>query len=548
MASGASGRVNSGSRGFDFGSDDILCTYADFANQDSSNGSYGEPVIGTPSSGKDIHQSRMTRSSVLPASTYGQPEDSYSQDVTVTVEKTMKKYADNLMRFLEGISSRLSQLELYCYNVDKSVGELRSDFSRDREELDSRLKSVEKHLQEVHRSVQILRDKHELAETQKELAKLQLVQKESPSSSQSNEERASPLASDSRTDNTSEMPSQQLALALPHQLTAQPQPVAPPSHAPPQNFTQQQSYYMPTNQVPNQRTPAAAPAPLPAPPSMQTQHPQSQYLPSDSQYRTPQMQELSQAAPQPAASQVNPVPPNQPFSQYQQQWAQQLPQQVPSQQHPHLQSQIRQPPPPSVYPSYPSTQSANPSQPEAIPHSMPMQISYSGVPQTVSSRADTTPYGYAAAGRTTSQQPPSQQVKGTYGAPPADSYPPSGPHPPLPPGSAYMMYDNSEAGRTHHHPSQPPHFAQGSYPPPANVSPQIGSGASVVVRNPSHPQFVCSHPYNELIEKLVGMGFRVDLVASVIQRMEESGQPVDFNAVLDRLNVHTSGAPQRGGW
>jgi len=42
------------------------------------------------------------------------------------------------------------------------------------------------------------------------------------------------------------------------------------------------------------------------------------------------------------------------------------------------------------------------------------------------------------------------------------------------------------------------------------------------------------------------MGFRGDHVASVIQRMEESGQPVDFNDVLDRLNVHSSGGSQRG--
>ena len=65
-------------------------------------------------------------------------------------------------------------------------------------------------------------------------------------------------------------------------------------------------------------------------------------------------------------------------------------------------------------------------------------------------------------------------------------------------------------------------------------------------RTPSHLQFMRNHPYNELIEKLVSMGFRGDVVASVIQRMEESGQPVDFNAVLDRLNLHSSGGSQRG--
>lgn len=50
MASGSSGRANPGSKGFDFGSDDILCSYEDYVNQDSSNGSHSDPVIGSTSS------------------------------------------------------------------------------------------------------------------------------------------------------------------------------------------------------------------------------------------------------------------------------------------------------------------------------------------------------------------------------------------------------------------------------------------------------------------------------------------------------------------
>ena len=87
--------------------------------------------------------------SIFPPNAYSQPEDSFSLDVTATIEKTMKKYTDNLMRFLEGLSSRLSQLELYCYNLDKSIGEMRSDLVRDHGDADSKLKSIEKHLQEV---------------------------------------------------------------------------------------------------------------------------------------------------------------------------------------------------------------------------------------------------------------------------------------------------------------------------------------------------------------------------------------------------------------
>ncbi|XP_039013114.1 transcriptional regulator DEF1-like isoform X2 [Hibiscus syriacus] len=454
MASGFSGRGNSGgSKGFDFGSDDILCSYEDYGNQGLSNGNHAETAIGTTtsSSSKDFHKGGVARS-MFPRIAYSQPDDSYL-DVTATVDKTMKKYADNLMRFLVGISSRLSQLELYCYNLDKSIGEMRSDLVRDNVDADSKLKSIEKHLQEVHRSVQILRDKQELAETQKELAKLQLVHKDFTSSnySQSAEERASPPASDSKkSDHITEMQSQQLALALPHQV------------APPQQSTHQ-------------------------------------------------------------------VPPAPTFPRYPQQWPQQLPpQQVQQQQQPSMQPPMR-PPSTTAYPPYPPTQSSNPTPPEALPRSIPMQVPYSGVPQPVPSRADTIPYGYGVPGRT-----PPEQIKCNFEAQPRDGYQACGLHPSLPPGTTYMMY-GSEGSRTHHL-SQQHHFSQGGYPPasvPLQTQPSI--------RNPGHPQYVHNHPYNDLIEKLASMGFRGEHVASVIQRMEESGQPVDFNAVLDRLNAHSSG-------
>ncbi|XP_020540104.1 mediator of RNA polymerase II transcription subunit 15 isoform X2 [Jatropha curcas] len=472
----------------------------------------------------------MARSSVFPANSYSQPEDSFSQDMISFFEKSMKKHTDNVMRFLEGVSSRLSQLELYCYNLDKSIGEMRSDLVRDHGEADAKLKSLGKHIQEVHRSVQILRDKQELAETQKELAKLQLAQKESASSnhSQSEEKASSPASDPKKADNSPEMHNQQLALALPHQVVPQqqPAPVPPPTQAPPQNVTQQQSYYLPSTQLPN--------------PPAQTQHPQSQYLSSDPQYRTHQMQDISRVAPQPAQPQINQTPVGQQFTQYQQQWPQQLPQQVQAQQQP----QIR-PSSPTVYPpSYPPPgQPANSAPPETMPNSMPMQVSYAAVPQPLPSRAEM-PYGYGA-GRQVPQQPPPQQIKATYGTQTGDGYATAGP-PALPPGSAYMMYDSSEGGRTHH-PPQPSHFPQAGYPPGSLSlqNSQPAAGANVLARNPNHSHLVRNHPYNELIEKLVNMGFRMDHVIGVIQRMEESGQPVDFNAVLDRLNVH-NGSSQRG--
>ncbi|CAL0303895.1 unnamed protein product [Lupinus luteus] len=518
MASGSTGRSNSASKGFDFASDDILCSYEDYGNNrdSNSNGNLIDPS-------KDFHKSRMTRTSVFPGHAYNPPEDSLHQDVIATVDKSMKKYADNLMRFLEGISSRLSQLELYCYNLEKSIGEMRSDLNRDHGEQDSKLKSLEKHIQEVHRSVQILRDKQELAETQKELAKLQLAQKDSSSSSlsQSNAERSLPSTTDpKKTDNASDANNQHLALALPHQIASQQQPSAQPPQAPAPNVTQatqQPSYYMP-------------PTPVPNPQAVPQTPPQNQYLPSDQQYRA-----VPQATP---PSQVTPSPPMQQFSQYQhpqqqQQWPQQVQPPQPQPQPPSMQQpQMR--PPSTVYASYQPSQATSQAPTETLPNSMP----YSGVPPQGNNRADAMLYGHGGgSGRTVpQQQPPLQQMKGSFPAQQGDMYG----HP----AGAYMMYDG-DGGRTHHTPQQqPPHYAQPGYPPTSAAL----QNPNLVVRNPNQTQYVRNHPYNELIEKMVSMGFRGDHVVNVIQRMEESGQPIDFNSVLDRLNVHGSVGPQRGGW
>uniref|UniRef100_A0A1J3CQX1 DUF1421 domain-containing protein n=1 Tax=Noccaea caerulescens TaxID=107243 RepID=A0A1J3CQX1_NOCCA len=492
MASGSSGRVNSGSKGFDFGSDDILCSYDDYTNQDSSNGPNSDPAISATNSNKEFHKTRMARSSVFPTSSYSPPEDSLSQDLNATVERTMKKYADNMMRFLEGISSRLSQLELYCYNLDKTIGEMRSDLTREHEEADVKLRSMDKHLQEVHRSVQILRDKQELADTQKELARLQLVQKDSSSSSHSQhgEERvATPVPEPKKSENTSDAHNQQLALALPHQIA--PQPPAQP-----------QQYYMPPPPPPQLQN-APAPAPVPAPPS------QPQAPPAQGQFMPP-----PPAPSHPSSAQT------QSFSQYQAQ------QNWPPQPQARAQSSGAY----STYSPAPPPSNQPPSEP--LPSSMQMQSPYSGPPPQ-SMQA----YGYGAP-----PQAPPQQTKMSYNPQTGDGYLPSGPPPA---GYANAMY---ESGRMQYPPPPPQqqqqqqgHYLQG--PQGGGYAPQqqhqAGGG------NTGTPPVLRSK-YGELIEKLVSMGFRGDHVMAVIQRMEESGQPIDFNALLDRLSVQASGGPPRG--
>ncbi|XP_021737013.1 arginine-glutamic acid dipeptide repeats protein-like isoform X1 [Chenopodium quinoa] len=543
MASGSSG-----SKGFDFASDDILCSYEDYVNQESSNRSQSDPSIGANANKQDFQKSRISRSSVFPTTNaYNQPEESLSQEMITVVERTMKKYADNLMRFLEGISSRLSQLELYCYNLDKSIGEMRSDLGRDHGEADSKLKFLEKHLQEVHRSVQILRDKQELAETQKELAKLQLAQKESSAGAQ--DERATVSASETKNDDVSDTPNTQLALALPNQIAQQPshpaaqQQSIAPSQPSSQSHSQMQSYYLPSNQLPN--------------PQAQS-HPS--YLAADAQYRAPQ---IAPQAPQQSQTQASQTPQTQQYPQYQQ-WPQQVsqPMQMPHQppvqppqqspmppsQQPPMQppNQIRAPAPQSnIYPPYMPSQPANPPPSEPISSSMPMQMSFQGMPQAGVNRAEGMPYGYGVPSRPIQPQPSPPHMKAGFSSQPGDGYATSGSHQPISSAGTYMLYD-SEGGRSHHTP-QPSHYSQGSYPPTNPSLPNMPppNSNNLMIRSPAPQQYVRNHPYNELVDKLVSMGYRGDHVMSVIQRLEESGQPVDFNAVLDRLNGHSSGGSQR---
>ncbi|CAI9783676.1 unnamed protein product [Fraxinus pennsylvanica] len=283
--------------------------------------------------------------------------------------------------------------------------------------------------------------------------------------------------------------------------------MAPPPSLASHSMAQTQSYYLPPSQV--------------------------QYLPTQTQ-----IQDLSRMAPQQTQSNQNSQVPSLP--QYQQQWTQQPPQPVQQPQQLHMQPQIRSSSP-ALYPSYPPNQ-PNPSA-EMTPNSMPMQVSYSVTSQLGTAGPEAMSYGYGGVGRPSQPQPPMQHPKTSYNAQSGDGYVPSGPRPALPSGNAYMIFDG-EGGRTHH-PTPQSHFQQNAYPPTSVPlqNPQHMASSNMMIRP---PQLMRSHPYNELIEKLAGMGYRADHIVGLIQRMEESGQPIDFNTVLDRLNGNSSGGSQRG--
>ncbi|KAL6845552.1 hypothetical protein ACP4OV_025047 [Aristida adscensionis] len=590
-----SGGGGGGSRGFDFGTDDVLCSYDDFAAP-------SEPKRPDPAE-KDFHDSRLGRPfvNVYEQESYGK------EDVLSAVEKCMKKYADNLLRSLEGITSRLSQLEIYCYKLERSVGELRSDVLRD--ETDQRLKSLEKHLHEVHRSIQILRDKQELAEAQKELAKFQLTQDTSK-----NKEDL-PTASYSESKKLEDKPDtsgQQLALVLPHQVN--PPSLAPRASEPVQQYNdqpvqqpaptlgpQQDRYvlsqaivYYPQRQAPGMqdtqgqqvqpevqylpaRTPsqdvvvhASAQQPQAAnqtqqrsyPPYHQQQWPQQSSQPTPGPVTQPQ-QTFSQPFPppaqQPQPSSVQQYPP-QPVPQAQsnaqqyppppvqqaqsnaqqyppppvqpQQSNPQLPPQTMQPQNPPVQTQMRPQTPPN-YSHYPPQQPLNPA-PETLPSNVGMQGQYNNGAPSGGNRSEV-PYSYGGPGIPPSQAPQHnmqrQQLppsgQGSFGPPPSKG-PYAGP-------PQYVPQGNPQGYNTGY--GYPPSSASAVQPP---QMPPGGAGMS-------HPgsHMMRGHPYGEMIEKAITMGYPRDQVLNVTQRMAESGQPMDFNTLLDRLNEAGSRAPPR---
>jgi len=94
---------------------------------------------------QDFQENRMLMSFV----NFHEQEKISKEIVAEAIENCMKKQADNLLNLLEVISGRLSQLELYCYKLERSIGELRSDVMDYHGEANLNYRCLEKHVKEV---------------------------------------------------------------------------------------------------------------------------------------------------------------------------------------------------------------------------------------------------------------------------------------------------------------------------------------------------------------------------------------------------------------
>jgi hypothetical protein len=91
-----------------------------------------------------LQDDRMVRTLV-----YSQPECYPKDAVVAAVEECMRRQAEGLLHSLDGIGGRLSQLELYCYKLERSIGELRSDVMDYHSEATVNFRCIEKNLRQV---------------------------------------------------------------------------------------------------------------------------------------------------------------------------------------------------------------------------------------------------------------------------------------------------------------------------------------------------------------------------------------------------------------
>lgn len=157
------------------------------------------------------------------------------------------------------------------------------------------------------------------------------------------------------------------------------------------------------------------------------------------------------------------------------------------------------------------------------------------------------PFGYGGSGTTVSiQSQPQQQAvsQNSFGMPPAKAsgYVSGAPYPPQSNIQGYSTVYGIDGSRVQS-------YQSGSYPPQSTVpsmqNQQLPPGNSTGFHH-AGAQILRSHPYADMIEKAASMGYPRDQVVGVVNRMAESGQPVDFNVLLDRLKSHpAAGGPPR---
>eukprot|EP00249_Psilotum_nudum_P022898 c28684_g2_i1 orf=329-2023(+) len=474
-------------------------------------GGRGRPLL--PPSPAYSYEAKVYSSSE-PIHTYeatnSKPDKELYNSVTVAaVERTMKKYADNLLQLLEGMGGRLSQLESTIQRLEHSLDGLRAAEAHNHSETDGRLRRLENLLKEVQTGVQVIHTKQETIEAQSNLLKLQLSN--TPSSATTNASASDGLQQ-AQKDVRHQSMEQSLSVPHQHQFSQVPLQVHPPAAL---QQPQPQPQPIPAS-ISNEPVQTPMQHQLPPAPGIQQQAlPHLQSPPSQSSMQMPPF--YSQQ------SQLQQVP--------QGTYAQHV--EVPSYSNvaPHVCS-LSSPPSGNYSSELPPYASGN----YAVPPPRPLGPNQQSLPR------------YQLPPQTSQQQGHGgpQMYESTLGRAG------SGPVVPYLPQSQSVPYETQTSGYgSPYRVGQPVPSAPsggGGYPrlpaaqPIQHALPTASSGGGSSGGTPLSSNRV---PVEEVIEKVATMGFSKDQVRAVVRHLTENGQSVDLNIVLDKL-MNGEVRPQTG--
>ncbi|KAL8138035.1 hypothetical protein V2J09_004036 [Rumex salicifolius] len=401
------------------------------------------------------------------------------------IDCTMKRYTDNVLHAIDGLSARLSQLEARTRQIELSVDDLKVSVGNNYGSTDGKTRHIENIILEVKSCVQDLKDKQEIMNAQIQLQKLQ-VSKVNQTPETQNATRFKPPEQQSPAQESY----QQFSVSYLQSLPSIPPNAPPPPQPSIQPPAQMQNHYPPTS--------------MPSVPQRDTYQPpagttQEAPLPPASMPTVPQRDTY-----QPPAGPTQEVP-NQQYS---------LP---PShQQHPppgvHQQYQ---PGPPSPYPQQPSQQPTTVHAPTPQAHPPMAQAPHTYPFQQPSSQPTSVP-------------PPSHQF---YNA--SQYIPPTNPTDRYAYGGPSSNYGKNPAIKP-----QPHSSASGGYYgqiPTAKILPQAvptAASSSAVGGGGGNANRV---RIDDVVDKVSNMGFTREQVNATVCKLTENGQPVDLNVVLDKL-------------
>lgn len=439
-------------------------------------------------------------------------------DATIVseIDHTMKKYADNILQVLEGISARLTQLESRTHHLENSVDDLKVSVGNNQGNADGKMRQLENILRDVQTGVQDLKDKQAIVEAQLQLGKIQIS---NPKVDPKSESRNAMHADSGQT--VASAP-QQSHHQLPPPVNIPPSlPTVSPPNAPPQSMLQS---VPPSVQLPNQFSQNQIP-PVPQ---------RDPYFPAPGQTQEAPNQQYQL----PAGQQPLPPPSVPPHQQFQ----------------PTNQQQYSQPPPHNL-----------PQQHHSLPPVNPSQVQ----PTTLGHHAEETPYVPSLTYPPSLRQPPSQ----TSGLPPSQQYyspasnvyeppssrsnsgfssgygPPSGLNEPYHYGGSPSQYGGTSSMKPQLSSVTAQSQSGGSgYPqlPTARVLPHVVPAASGVSDRSGSAGTGSKVPIDDVIDRVTSMGFPREHVRATVRKLTDNGQAVDLNVVLDKLMNDGDVQPPRG--